>query len=309
MKVREIDTIKNKDFIVLLPESDHMIKDSVEYTFKNVFYLNYEKTEEDSEKLINFINNKDNELILFDYDEFYRTILPYIKKNKRTKWVFKDNISTLTNGWSRAYYNNVVEFYDRNIVDEILFLDKSTYEVFKNAGYRTKHILLDSNPNLEKTKKSKSIGLIGNDFDPNNNIYNELSALKLIDYDYIKLLKSMPATKHFISFFDIKEKEVNTIDEVIKDNDINLYCNFTFNNYELVLKSMDMEIPCLLGNTDIFDNYPNLKKYLVLESDDDIGEIADKIEAIRKHKKDILEEYKKFRKEYSKEVKELIKKI
>ena len=52
MKVREIDTIKNKDFIVLLPESDYMIKDSVEYTFKNFFYLNYEKTEEDTEKLI-----------------------------------------------------------------------------------------------------------------------------------------------------------------------------------------------------------------------------------------------------------------
>ena len=309
MKVREIDKITNKDFIVLVPKVDDVILDSIKYTFKNVFYLDYEKTEEDSNNLINFINTHDNELLLFDYDEFYRAILPYIKRNKKTKWVFKDSIATLTDALSRAYYNSIIDFYDRNAVDEILFLDYASYEIFKKAGYRTKYLLLDIDPNVEQAKKSKSIGILGNDYNPNNNVYNELSALKLIDYDYVKLLQSMPSTKHFIEFFDIKAKKEEEIDEVIKDNDINLYCNFTFNNYELVLKSMDRGIPCLLGNTDFFDNNEVLKEYLVLKSDDDIGEIADKITSIRENKEEILKEYKKFRKEYSKKVKELINNI
>ena len=93
------------------------------------------------------------------------------------------------------------------------------------------------------------------------------------------------------------------------DNEINLYCNFTFNNMELILKSLDLGIPCLLGNTDIFDDYPNLKKYLLLDSDDDIGEIANKINCIRENRDTILTEYDKYRKEYTKKSTNLVNKF
>ena len=115
----------------------------------------------------------------------------------------------------------------------------------------------------------------------------------------------MPATKHFIDFFEIKAKEVSNTEEALIDNEINLYCNFTFNNMELILKSLDLGIPCLLGNIDIFDDYPNLKKYLVLDSDDDIGEISNKINCIRENRDAILKEYDKYRKEYIKIFNEL----
>ena len=298
MKICDINNVKNSEPIVLLPDIDYMIKDSVFYSFKNVFYLDYEPSEDDAKLLIDFINTHNNDLIVFDYSEFYRLILPYIKKSKKVNWVYKNNVATITDGWSRAEYTNVMEFYDRNIVDNIVCLDKSTYTVLKNSGYRVKLLKLDVNPKQKKAKKSKSIGLIGFDYNPNNNIYNELSAVKMVDYSYVKLLKSMPATKHFIEFFDIKDKEVNNISEVIKDNDVNLYCNFTFTHFELVLKSMDMGIPCLLGNTDFFDGNLKLKKYLVLDSDDDIGEIADRINLIRENKETIMKEYKKFREKY-----------
>jgi len=261
MNVLDVNKIKNKDYVVLLPRCDYDIRDSVEYSFENVFYLDYELTKEHADILIEFINNKANKLIVFDYDEFYRQVLPYIRKNK------------------------------------------------KNAGYKTKHVLLDIKSNNKKTKKSNSIGLIGNDYNPNHNTYNQLSALKLVDYSYVKIIKNMPATEHFIDFFNIKEKRVENIEEVMKDNFINLYCNFTANDFELVLKSMDMNIPCLLGNTDIFDKFPKLKKYLVLESDDDINEIASKINTIKENKEDILKEYAKFRKKYSEESKKIIEKL
>lgn len=309
MKICDINKLENKDYIVLLPEIDYDIKDSVEYSFENVFYLDYELTKEDAKIIIDFINNNDSQLIIFDYSEFYRLILPYIRKNRKIKWIYKNNISSMTNGKARATFTNLMEFCDRNIVDTIGCLDESTYEVLKNSGYKTKHLLLDVSSNSKKAKKSNSIGLIGNDYNPNHNTYNQLSALKLVDYSYVKIVKSMPATNHFIDFFEIKEKSVNTLDEAMSDNFINLYCNFTFTNYELILKSMDMGIPCLLGNTEIFDKFLKLKGYLVLESDDDINEISSKIINIKENKESILKEYKKFREDYTKKSIDTIKKF
>lgn len=309
MNILDINKVKNKEYIVLLPKYDYDIKDSVEYSFENVFYLDYDLTKEHADILIDFINNKVKTLILFDYDEFYRQILPYVRKTKKVKWIYKNSIAQMTTGMVRAIITNLMEFYDRNIVNEIGCLDKATCDVFKNAGYKVKHLLLDINPKIKKAKKSNSIGLVGNDYDPNHNTYNQLSALKLVDYSYIKMVRSMPATEHFINFFNIKEKRVNTLKEAMEDNFVNLYCNFTGNNTELILKSLDMNIPCILGNTNLFDKFPKLKKYLVLESDDDINEIAYKINNIKENKENIIKEYAKFRQKYSIESKSTIEKF
>lgn len=304
------DKLKNKDYIVLLPISDNDIKDGVDYSFGNVYSIDNTLTDEQVNEIINFINVTANSLILFDYDESYRRILPHIRKQKKVKWVIKHNVSYMTQGAVREAYFNLMEFCDRNIVDVIGCLDKSTYQILKNAGYNAKYINLDIKRTTKKSKNSNSIGLIGDDFNPNHNTYNQLSAMKLVNrYSFIKTVKHMPATEHFIEFFDIKEKKVNSYDEAMKDNAVNLYCNFTANNKELILKSMDMGIPCILGNTDLFDKYPKLKKHLVLTSDDDISEIASKINDAKNNKDIIIKEYEKFREKYSIESKKNIEKF
>ena len=83
MNILDINKLKNNDYIVLLPKIDVDIKDGVEYTFKNVFYLDYELTKEHAKVLIEHVNNKAKGLILFSYDPFYRLVLPYIKKKKQ----------------------------------------------------------------------------------------------------------------------------------------------------------------------------------------------------------------------------------
>lgn len=309
MNILDINKLKDKDYIVLLPKCDYDIRSSVEYSFKNVFYLDYELTKEHADVLIDFVNENLKQLILFDYDEFYRLILPYIRKSKKIKWIFKNCFAELTDGHVRTIFSSIMEFYDRSIVNEIGCLDNSAYKVLKNAGYNVKHILLDINSKVKKSKKTNNIGIIGNDYNPNHNTYNQLSALKLIDYKYAKIIKNMSATVHFINFFGIREKECNSLDDVMKDNFVNLYCSFTATNYELILKSMDMGIPCLLGNCDIFDEFPKLKKYLVLTSDDDINEISEKIKDIKDNTDTIMNEYKKFREKYSINSKKSIDKL
>ena len=309
MRISEIEKIKNKNYVVLLPKEDYDIKESTEYSFENVFYLDYELTILDADKLIKFVNENVNTLILFDYSDFYRKILPYIRKKVKVKWVYKSSFSYMTHGFTRAIFTNIMEFYDRNIVDEIVCLNYSVYETLRHSGYNVSYLMLDVNIKTKKKNKSNSIGIIGDDSNPNHNVYNELSALKLTSYDYVKLIKEMNATDHFVNFFDIKHEFCDSIDEVMSNNLVNLYCNFTNTNYELVLKSIDMNVPVILGNTDLFDKYPKLKELLVLESDDDINEIAYKINNVKSNIDVINNELKKFRLDYSKKSKDIISKL
>lgn len=305
MKNDKINKLKENECIVLLPKPDYDIKKSVEYSFKNVISSD-ELTDDDVKNIIEVINNKNVQLILLDYDEVYRKIIPYIRKNRKIKWVIKNGLAAMTDGAVRATFSNLMEFCDRNLISCIGCIDNGAYEVLKNAGFNTKRIILDIKEEKNKAKKSNSIGIIGNDYNPNHNTYNQLTAVTMVDYDYVKILKNMPATEDFIKFFDIKEQEVKTYEELLKDNFINLYCNFTCTIDEVILTSMDNGVPCLLGNTDIFDNYKVLKQYLVLDSDDDVNEMAQKIEKVKKNSDKIMDEYKKFRKDYTKKSKESI---
>jgi hypothetical protein len=307
MKIEEISKLKEKDHIVLLPKPDYDIKESVEFSFKNVVYIDYEMSDKEADIIIRNVNKKNIQLIIFDYDEFYRLILPYIHKNRKIKWIIKNGLASMTDGAVRATFTNLMEFCDRDLISAVGCLDYGAYKVLENAGYNAKHIILDVKEKQSKQKKTNSIGLIGNDYNPNHNIYNELTAVTMVDYNYIKVLKNMPATKHFIEFFNIKEKEVDSFDKVIKDNFVNLYCNFTLTNSEIVIKSMDLGVPCLLGNTDFFVDYKMLNENLVLVSDDDVNEIANKIEKIKENTEIILNEYKKFRKDYIKKSEKSIK--
>lgn len=292
----DLDGFNN--YITLLPNIDYDIKESVEYCFNNVIFLDASFKENTIKELVEIVNKKINMLIIFDWHELYNLILPYISKNKKIKCVFKSSIAQLT-GWNRNVFFNILEYYNNGSINEIACLDDETNKVLRNAGYNTTKILLDVRTKTRKSIKSNSVGIIGNDYDPNHNIYNQLSALKLINYTYAKIVEFLPATKKFINELELRIKQVSNVEEAFVDNDVNLYCNFAATNYELVLKSMDLGIPCLLGNTNIFDNFPILKKYLVLECKDDISEIANKIDLIRKDKQVIISEYRKFRKKYA----------
>ena len=192
MKIDKIDKLKEKDHIVLLPEPDFDIKESVEYSFNNVVFLDYTPTEEETQKLIDTVNKKNLQLILFDYNDFYRQVLPYIHKNRKIKWILKNGLASMTDGAVRATFINLMEFCDRDMINCIGCLDFGAYKVLENAGYNACHIILDIEEKSVKPKKSKSIGIIGNDYNPNHNTYNQLTAVTLVDYDYAQKLNETP---------------------------------------------------------------------------------------------------------------------
>ena len=307
MKINELEKIENRKYIVLLPKKDYDIKESVEYSFENVLYLDYEINKKDLKRLIKYINENLEQLILFSFDELFKFIIPFLKPTIKIKWVYRHSFAAITSWRIDEEFNNIIDFYNRDAIDEIVCLNRGVYEVLKNSGYNASYIILDLENKKSKIKKSNSIGIIGNDHNPNHNIYNELSAVKMLKYGYIKINPTESITKHFLEFFNIKYECYGTLEEIMSDNEINLYCNFTCNNFQLILKSMDKGIPCIVGNTDFFDDNKYLKTQLVLSSDDNINEIAEKINSVKENKEKILTEYAKFRVKYSKESKKQIK--
>ena len=282
---------KSKSEIVFLPTLDTEIIDSLKNTIGNIIELNEVENEKEIIDIIN--TSKIKKIYLVGNDDFYRYLLPRKNKNIKVCWIFKNSFSDLSNPGVRYVLNCIFEFIDRKLIDTIGCINQDNLAVFENAGYNCEYINLDIKHNKKEYRKSNTIGILSNDYDPNNNFYNQLAALTYIDYDNCKFKYVMKATKEFISFFNLKCEKMDNMDDVIKDNFVNLYINFTNTNNELIKKSFDLGIPCIVGNTNYFDNNKYLKEHLVLKSDDNIREIAKKIDFARDNREKIIEEYNK----------------
>lgn len=289
----EIKKYINKNTIILLPKFDLDIYDSLKELSQNIIKI-AAVTEE--KEILNILNqSKIKKIYLVGNNDFYRYLLPRLKKEINVCWIFKNSFASISNFDVRVILNTIFEFIDRNMLDSIGCVNKSMMKVFENSGYKCEYIELK--PNLKKFKynNSNDIGILSNDYDPNNNYYNQLASLKLVKYNKVKLRPFMGETYRFCEFFDIKYKRYENIEDVIKNNFVNLYINFTNTNIELIEKSYQYGIPCVVGNTEFYDNNKYLKEHLVLKSDDDVSEIAEKIEFVRNNREKIIEEYNKMK--------------
>ena len=291
-----------KKTVVLVSKYNDYLE-SVKYSFKNVIELDGEVSVEDRDKLINEVEKYDS-VILVDYLFVYRYLLQNIEKNY--KWIITFDISCLSMIENRIAYKALMEFYDRRFVSEIVCIDEGFYNLLKNAGYKVKKLKLDINQKF-KVKKNNNIGIVGNDWNPLDNYYNELTCIKLVNCDNVILSGKTNATKEFINFFNLNcINKANDL-EVIKSCNIILECSFANLNLEKILIALDNGVIPIVGNTTLFDKYKVLKKYLVLESDDDVNEIVNKINIAKNNRKEIFEEYKKYRFKYREECKKSIK--
>jgi len=282
---------KNESSIVLVPKQDMKYYDSLNYTLKNAIIV--DNVKEDTRIIDSINNSKIKKIYLVGNHDLFRFILPRINKSIEVCWIFNDAFSSLSNAGVRYNLNTIFEYYDRTLVDIIGCFNKDNMKVFENAGYKCEYIDLKLDKNEIKLVNSNSIGIISDDFDPNNNFYNQLAALTFVDYDVCKFMSVMKATNHFYKYFNIKSKVLKNIDEVMNDNFVNLYINFTNTNKELILKSYNYGVPVIVGNCDFYDNNKYLKEHLVVKSDDDVNEIAEKINFVKNNYKKIIEEYSK----------------
>lgn len=289
--LEKIIEYQNESSIAFVSKMDFKYYDSINCTLKNAIKIDDANEDENIIKSIN--ESKIKKIYLLGNDNIYGFILPELRNEIEICWIFDSAFSGLSNAGVRYYLNSIFEYYDRSLINSIGCINKDTMKVLENAGYKCEYIDLKLWEKNIKCVKSNSIGILSDDFDPNNNFYNQLAALTFVDYDVCKFTSVMKATNHFYKYFNIKSKVLKCIDEVMKDNFVNLYINFTNTNKELILKSYNCGVPVIVGNTDFYDNNKYLKEHLVVKSDDDVNEIAEKINFVKSNYKKIMEEYNK----------------
>lgn len=286
--------IYNDEYLVVLSSTSSHLQKALEYTYGNVFILDELEKVDKQVEIIRKSNFK--QIIFVDYIPEYKNVISKLQGRSIFKIIYTQSLGAFSDTLIYKSFEEMLKLYNQKVISKIGFVDTNLYKTFKNK-INCCTVSLDIEKKEYNTKiNKKRVGILNNSTDPKHSYYNELSALTFNKYK--ASLKSIDKeTKRFVKLFKIKYKVSKN--KYMNNNIVNLYINFTNNNNILFLESMDRSIPCILGNNDILDN-SDLKKYLIVDSDDSIDEIKDRIELVKSKRDEILKEYKKFREEYSK---------
>ena len=296
--------IYNIPTLVCIPKVYENRLSTYEYNFKYVYL--FEPSYKSTMELMHFIKkNNIQELILVDYCLEYDMMIDKLCKDIRISSLLTFDLASLTNPYFLTMHNAILALYQNEQIKKIGVLDKNLYLVMKAKMSNVFHVFLDEEKGLLVKQKGEGIGVISQSDDPKNSFYNSLSAIKLKNRK-TNLAKMSPDVIRFIKQFKVDCKEWNDINQVIMNSSITMYINFCNSNNSLFLKSMDIGVPCIIGNNDILEDCPELKSRLQVESDDDIDEIANKIEEVEKTKNEILQNYESFRYTYTQKSKKSI---
>ena len=298
------DLIYNLDYLVCIPkEYEHHAK-IYEYNFKYVYILetNYKETM----NFIDFVSrNNIGEIILIDYRLEYEMILEKLCNTTHISNIMTFDLASLTNEYCITVHDAIINLYETKKITKIGVLDRNFYLLLKTRFENVYYVSLDI-PKVETRQTSKyGIAVLSDSGDAKHSYYNSLSAIKLLG-ETLNLQNQIDLVKRFNKTFHLVSKEFESIEELIQASEIALYINFCNSDCTIFIKCMDMGVPCIVGNNTLFEKNDKLKQLLQVTSDDDIDEIATKIQEVRKNKQTILKEYEIYRKEYSKVCKKSI---
>ena len=297
---KRLDIIYNLKYLVIIPIGYKDMFESINYTFDNTIIM--ENNIEDVNLIIKFINqNNIKDIIFVDYFPDYTLIMNGLLEKHDYKILYTKTLASLSNIGYYDMYKTILELLNNNTIKSIGVLDESMYEVMKTTKKATQIYL--NIGEQEESEESNTIGLLNIQDNDYHSFYNELSAIKLCHDKIAKIRKPGPTTKEFISNFNIPTI-IKKDEDIIKNNCLNLNINFTEICTHNFLKSMNQSIPCIIGNNSFLSG--DLEKYLVVNSDDNIDEIKEKIEYVLDNKDKIMKLYQTFKKEYDKKTNKLV---
>lgn len=233
----------------------------------------------------------------------------------KIKVICNTNDSLLYYDYERNNFFKMLELSKRKIIDKIGFFRKGQYITYKKLGYNccllkeNYNIELDNKINLNKTnnKYSMEIGIYPLNYTWDKNIFNQLCIPKFIDDSNLNYNCLDPRMTDFLNTMKIKSnidniKEINerSITDLIKKNDVIISTSFTEYVHPIFFISMELGIPCLIGNnSDFFEENEELVDYIVTKAEDNPITNSIMVMNIVKNKKKIFELYKKWKEKYN----------
>jgi glycosyltransferase involved in cell wall biosynthesis len=201
------------------------------------------------------------------------------------------------------------------IIDVFATCKESILNFYKSQGYKTAFIMntvrLPEKQNTEEivtelnnvNSNQVKIGLYAAGLDWRKNMYNQIAAISLIKNSIADLIPLSYEAKVFARKHNLKinglEKGIKR-EELLKRislNDINLYVTFSECAPMLPIESMEMGVVCLTGDNNHYFKNTELEKYLIVDREDDIISISEKIKYALENKDIIMSLYKEWKKQ------------
>lgn len=269
-------------------------------------------------KIIEELIKNNIEQIIFSGFEIGWDKLIYNIKQKYPKIVIKvicnTSDSLLYYEYERNNFFKLLELSKQNMVQDIAFLKKGQYEVYKELGYTCSYLM--QNYKLEENKKKAvkkandtiDIGIYPLNYTWDKNIFNQLCIAKMLENANVNYNILDERMKDFLDTMNIQSKEdrIETIEEtdilekVIK-NDITISCSFTEYFHTIFFLSMEQEVPCIIGNTsDLFENKEELREYVVTMAEDNPIINAELVKKCLGNKQKVIRLYKTWKEKYNK---------
>lgn len=295
--------------------------------FENHMKIRFAWTEADvnhNVKLVdNLVNEKYTEIIFASLESGWSEVIRRIRKKHPSliiKVICSTQDSLLYYEYERTNFFELLELSKNKTIDEIGFLRKGQYEVYKDLGYKCSFIhenyilkdKVDAIPN--KDSKLIRLGFYPLNYTWDKNIFNQLCVGKMLDNTIINyncldermtdFLNTMNINSHPVKIEKITEE--NLIKEIIK-NDVVISTSFTEYFHPVFFIAMELGIPCLVGNNiDFFSDEDKIKDYVVTSAEDNAIINADLIKKIINNKDIVIKLYRQWKDKYNKIAKKTI---
>ena len=308
-----------KEYILLYGDKKQEDAICIKNMFKDHKRINIGWTDVDNKnnlKILQEMLKKTNQLIFLGLEQGWDKLIREIRKEKKDvkiKVICNTQESLLYYEYERENFFKLLQLSKENIIDNIAFLRKGQYELYKQLGYKCSYlrqnfILQSDNKKLIKQKNEIiDIGIYPLNYTWDKNIFNQLCIPKFVENSNLNYNKLDKRMKEFLDTMHITSKghsiqeinQENIIDEVIK-NDINISCAFTEYLHTVFFISMEQGIPCLIGNTsDLFEDGEELKDYIVTFAEDNAIINAMKVKECLKNKEKIVKIYQRWKQKYN----------
>jgi hypothetical protein len=203
--------------------------------------------------------------------------------------------------------------HKEGIIDVFATCKESILNFYKSQGYKTTFIMntvrlpekQNEDENIIKSNSLNNdkikIGLYAAGLDWRKNMYNQIAAISLIKDSIADLIPLSYEAKVFARKHNLKitglEKGIKR-EELLKRialNDINLYVTFSECAPMLPIESLEAGVVCLTGDNNHYFKNTELEKYLIVDREDDIISISQKIKVALENKEKIIALYKEWK--------------
>lgn len=258
--------------------------------FKKCIRINIGWTKSDIEHNLSVVDKlitveKIKQIILAGFEIGWDEFVIAIKEKYtdiKVKVICNTNDSLLYYEYERNNFFKLLDLSKKGVVDDIAFFRKGQYEVYKNIGYECSYLLENYTLNEDKRIKSNNndkktkIGIYPLNYTWDKNIFNQLCIAKFVDDACLNYNNLEERMDDFLNKMKIRSNadrieeinEDNLINAIVK-NDVIVSTSFTEYVHPVFFISMELGIPCLIGNnSDFFDKDSELAEYVVTDAED-----------------------------------------